>query len=148
MAFTTALTKHVSFSSRFLRDTGYIDGVWTAGDATRTFDVLNPATGEVLASLPDMGAAETRDAITAAHVAQPAWAARPAKERAAILRKWHELMVANADELAAILTAEMGKPFAEARGEILYAAAYVEWYAEEAKRIYGETIPAPRMTSA
>ncbi|MDX8433001.1 NAD-dependent succinate-semialdehyde dehydrogenase [Mesorhizobium abyssinicae] len=143
MAFTTALTKHVSFSSRFLRDTGYIDGVWTAGDATRTFDVLNPATGEVLASLPDMGAAETRDAITAAHVAQPAWAARPAKERAAILRKWHELMVANADELAAILTAEMGKPFAEARGEILYAAAYVEWYAEEAKRIYGETIPAP-----
>ncbi|RWA62638.1 NAD-dependent succinate-semialdehyde dehydrogenase [Mesorhizobium sp.] len=143
MAFTTALTKHVSFSSRFLRDTGYIDGVWTAGDASRTFDVLNPATGEVLASLPDMGAAETRDAITAAHVAQPAWAARPAKERAAILRKWHELMVANADELAAILTAEMGKPFAEARGEILYAAAYVEWYAEEAKRIYGETIPAP-----
>ncbi|RVD45652.1 NAD-dependent succinate-semialdehyde dehydrogenase [Mesorhizobium sp. M4B.F.Ca.ET.019.03.1.1] len=143
MAFTTALTKHVSFSSRFLRDTGYIDGVWTAGDASRTFDVLNPATGEVLASLPDMGAAETRDAITAAHAAQPAWAARPAKERAAILRKWHELMVANADELAAILTAEMGKPFAEARGEILYAAAYVEWYAEEAKRIYGETIPAP-----
>ncbi|BCG93144.1 NAD-dependent succinate-semialdehyde dehydrogenase [Mesorhizobium sp. 131-2-1] len=143
MAFTTALTKHVSFSSRFLRDTGYIDGVWTAGGATRTFDVLNPATGEVLASLPDMGAAETRDAIAAAHAAQPAWAARPAKERAAILRKWHELMVANADELAAILTAEMGKPFAEARGEILYAAAYVEWYAEEAKRIYGETIPAP-----
>jgi len=143
MAFTTALTKHVSFSSRFLRDTGYIDGAWTAGGATRTFDVLNPATGEVLASLPDMGAAETRDAIAAAHAAQPAWAARPAKERAAILRKWHELMVANADELAAILTAEMGKPFAEARGEILYAAAYVEWYAEEAKRIYGETIPAP-----
>ncbi|RWX70048.1 NAD-dependent succinate-semialdehyde dehydrogenase [Mesorhizobium sp. M4B.F.Ca.ET.089.01.1.1] len=143
MAFTTALTKHVSFSSRFLRDTGYIDGVWTAGGATRTFDVLNPATGEVLASLPDMGATETRDAITAAHAAQPAWAARPAKERAAILRKWHDLMVANADELAAILTAEMGKPFAEARGEILYAAAYVEWYAEEAKRIYGETIPAP-----
>ncbi|RVD41213.1 NAD-dependent succinate-semialdehyde dehydrogenase [Mesorhizobium sp. M4A.F.Ca.ET.020.02.1.1] len=143
MAFTTALTKHVSFSSRFLRDTGYIDGVWTAGDATRTFDVLNPATGEVLASLSDMGAAETRDAIAAAHAAQPAWAARPAKERAAILRKWHELMVANADELAAILTAEMGKPFAEARGEILYAAAYVEWYAEEAKRVYGETIPAP-----
>ncbi|RVD20919.1 aldehyde dehydrogenase family protein, partial [Mesorhizobium sp. M4B.F.Ca.ET.017.02.2.1] len=104
MAFTTALTKHVSFSSRFLRDTGYIDGVWTAGGATRTFDVLNPATGEVLASLPDMGATETRDAITAAHAAQPAWAARPAKERAAILRKWHDLMVANADELAAILT--------------------------------------------
>ncbi len=143
MAFTTALTKHVPFSSPFLRAAGYIGGVWTAGGATGTFDVVNPATGEVLASLPDMGAAETSDAIDAAHAAQPAWAARPAKERATILRKWFDLMVANADELAAILTAEMGKPFAEARGEILYAAAYVEWYAEEAKRIYGETIPAP-----
>lgn len=143
MAFTTALTKHVPFSSPFLRDAGYIDGRWTAGGATKTFDVLNPATGEVLASLPDMGAAETREAIDAAYAAQPAWAARPAKERAGILRKWHDLMVAHADELAAILTAEMGKPFPEARGEILYAAAYVEWYAEEAKRIYGETIPAP-----
>ena len=143
MAFTTALTKHVPFSSPFLRDAGYINGSWTAGGATKTFDVLNPATGEVLASLPDMGAAETREAIDAAYAAQPAWAARPAKERAGILRKWHDLMVAHADELAAILTAEMGKPFPEARGEILYAAAYVEWYAEEAKRIYGETIPAP-----
>ncbi|KWV41366.1 NAD-dependent succinate-semialdehyde dehydrogenase [Rhizobium altiplani] len=143
MAFTTALTRHVPFSSPFLRDAGYINGSWTAGGATKTFDVLNPATGEVLASLPDMGAAETREAIDAAYAAQPAWAARPAKERAGILRKWHDLMVAHADELAAILTAEMGKPFPEARGEILYAAAYVEWYAEEAKRIYGETIPAP-----
>ncbi|NNU47300.1 NAD-dependent succinate-semialdehyde dehydrogenase [Rhizobium sp. WYCCWR 11279] len=143
MAFTTALTRHVPFSSPLLRDAGYIDGVWTSGDATRTFDVLNPATGELLASLPDMGAAETRAAIDAAHAAQPGWAARPAKERSAILRKWFDLMVANADELAAILTAEMGKPFPEARGEILYAAAYIEWYAEEAKRIYGETIPAP-----
>ncbi|MBD9445560.1 MULTISPECIES: NAD-dependent succinate-semialdehyde dehydrogenase [unclassified Rhizobium] len=143
MAFTTALTKHVPFSSPFLRDAGYINGSWTAGGATKTFDVLNPATGEVLASLPDMGAGETREAIDAAYAAQPAWAARPAKERAGILRKWHDLMVAHADELAAILTAEMGKPFPEARGEILYAAAYVEWYAEEAKRIYGETIPAP-----
>ncbi|MBY5769427.1 NAD-dependent succinate-semialdehyde dehydrogenase [Rhizobium leguminosarum] len=143
MAFTAALTRHVPFSSPFLRDAGYIDGVWTSADATRTFDVLNPATGELLASLPDMGAAETRAAIDAAHAAQPGWAARPAKERSAILRKWFDLMVANADELAAILTAEMGKPFPEARGEILYAAAYIEWYAEEAKRIYGETIPAP-----
>ncbi|MGO6967637.1 NAD-dependent succinate-semialdehyde dehydrogenase [Rhizobium leguminosarum] len=143
MAFTSALTKHVPFSSPLLRDAGYIDGVWTSGDATKTFDVLNPATGELLASLPDMGAAETRAAIDAAHAAQPGWAARPARERSAILRKWFDLMIANADELAAILTAEMGKPFPEARGEILYAAAYIEWYAEEAKRIYGETIPAP-----
>ncbi|TBG01516.1 NAD-dependent succinate-semialdehyde dehydrogenase [Rhizobium leguminosarum] len=143
MAFTSAQTKHVPFSSPLLRDAGYIDGVWTSGDATKTFDVLNPATGELLASLPDMGAAETRAAIDAAHAAQPGWAARPARERSTILRKWFDLMVANADELAAILTAEMGKPFPEARGEILYAAAYIEWYAEEAKRIYGETIPAP-----
>jgi len=143
MTFTTAMTKHVPFSSPFLRDAGYINGVWTAGGATKTFDVINPATGEVLASLPDMGAAETTAAIDAAHAAQSAWAARPAKERSAILRKWFDLMVANADELGAILTAEMGKPLPEARGEILYAASYVEWYAEEAKRIYGETIPAP-----
>ncbi|MBB3386522.1 MULTISPECIES: NAD-dependent succinate-semialdehyde dehydrogenase [unclassified Rhizobium] len=143
MSFTTAITKHVPFSSRLLRASGYINGVWTAGGATKTFDVINPATGEVLASLPDMGAAETTTAIDAAYAAQVAWAARPAKERAATLRKWFDLMVANADELAAILTAEMGKPLPEARGEILYAASYVEWYAEEAKRIYGETIPAP-----
>lgn len=143
MSFTTAMTKHVPFSSRFLRAAGYINGAWTAGGATKTFDVVNPATGEVLASLPDMGAAETTAAIDAAYIAQAAWAARPAKERAAILRKWFDLMIANADELAAILTAEMGKPLPEARGEILYAASYVEWYAEEAKRIYGETIPAP-----
>ncbi|NTG50247.1 NAD-dependent succinate-semialdehyde dehydrogenase [Agrobacterium rhizogenes] len=143
MTFTTAMTKHVPFSSPFLRDAGYINGVWTAGGATKTFDVINPATGEVLASLPDMGAAETTTAIDAAYAAQAAWAARPAKERSAILRKWFDLMVAHADELGAILTAEMGKPLPEAKGEILYAASYVEWYAEEAKRIYGETIPAP-----
>jgi len=137
------MTKHVPFSSRLLRDTGYINGVWTAGGATKTFDVINPATGEVLATLPDMGAAETTAAIDAAYIAQVAWAARPAKERAVLLRRWFDLMIANADELAAILTAEMGKPLPEAKGEILYAASYVEWYAEEAKRIYGETIPAP-----
>ncbi|MER8824690.1 NAD-dependent succinate-semialdehyde dehydrogenase [Mesorhizobium sp. M0991] len=143
MAFTTALTKQVLPSSPLLRDAGYINGAWTTGNTTKTFDVLNPATGEVLASLPDMGQTETREAIDAAYGAQPAWAGLPAKERARILRKWYDLMVANADELAAILTAEMGKPLAEARSEILYAASYVEWYAEEAKRIYGETIPAP-----
>jgi succinate-semialdehyde dehydrogenase/glutarate-semialdehyde dehydrogenase len=137
------MTKHVPFSSRLLRDTGYINGVWTAGGATKTFDVINPATGEVLATLPDMGAAETTAAIDAAYIAQVAWAARPAKERAVLLRRWFDLMIANADELAAILTVEMGKPLPEAKGEILYAASYVEWYAEEAKRIYGETIPAP-----
>ncbi len=142
MAFYDALTRHLT-STDFLRDRGFIDGSWTSGNGTTTFDVINPATGETLATLPEMGAAETSAAIDAAHRAQPAWAARPAKERSAILRKWHDLMIANADELAAILTAEMGKPLADAKGEILYAASYVEWYAEEAKRINGETIPAP-----
>ncbi|QRM57261.1 NAD-dependent succinate-semialdehyde dehydrogenase [Sinorhizobium sp. BG8] len=142
MAFYDALTRHLK-STEFLRDCGYVNGNWIGGNGTETFDVLNPATGERLATLPEMGAAETAAAIDAAYVAQVGWAARPAKDRSAVLRKWHDLMIANADELAAILTAEMGKPLPEAKGEILYAASYVEWYAEEAKRINGETIPAP-----
>ncbi|HVK91785.1 MAG TPA: NAD-dependent succinate-semialdehyde dehydrogenase [Mycoplana sp.] len=142
MAFHDALTKHLK-STDFLRDRGYVDGNWIGGNGAASFDVLNPATGEKLATLPEMGAAETAAAIDAAYRAQGPWAARPAKERSALLRKWHDLMIANADELAAILTAEMGKPLADAKGEILYAASYVEWYAEEAKRINGETIPAP-----
>ncbi|MDX3924680.1 MAG: NAD-dependent succinate-semialdehyde dehydrogenase [Shinella sp.] len=142
MPFYDALTKHLK-STEFLRDSGYVNGNWIGGNGSATFDVTNPATGETLATLPEMGAAETAAAIDAAYSAQAAWAARPAKDRSAILRKWNDLMVANADELAAILTAEMGKPLPEAKGEILYAASYVEWYAEEAKRINGETIPAP-----
>jgi succinate-semialdehyde dehydrogenase/glutarate-semialdehyde dehydrogenase len=142
MAFYDALTKHLT-STEFLRDAGYVNGNWIGGNGTETFDVFNPATGEKLATLPEMGADETAAAIDAAYKVQPAWAARPAKDRSVLLRKWFDLIVANADELAAILTAEMGKPLAEARGEILYAASYVEWYAEEAKRINGETIPAP-----
>jgi succinate-semialdehyde dehydrogenase/glutarate-semialdehyde dehydrogenase len=142
MAFYDALTQHLK-TSDFLRDAGYVNGNWIGGNSTATFDVLNPATGEKLATLPEMGASETSSAIEAAYRAQPLWAARPAKDRSVLLRKWFDLIVANADELAAILTAEMGKPLAEARGEILYAASYVEWYAEEAKRINGETIPAP-----
>ncbi|MEW9613445.1 NAD-dependent succinate-semialdehyde dehydrogenase [Shinella sp. S4-D37] len=142
MAFYDALTRHLT-STAFLRDAGYVNGNWIGGNGAETFDVFNPATGEKLATLPEMGAAETAAAIDAAHAVQPLWAARPARERSVLLRKWFDLMVANADELAAILTAEMGKPLPEARGEILYAASYVEWYAEEAKRINGETIPAP-----
>ena len=142
MAFYDALTRHLK-STEFLRDAGYVNGNWIGGNGAETFDVLNPATGEKLATLPEMGAIETASAIDAAYKAQAVWAARPAKDRSALLRKWFDLIVANADELAAILTAEMGKPLAEAKGEILYAASYVEWYAEEAKRINGETIPAP-----
>ena len=142
MAFHDALTKHLK-STDLLRDAGYVNGNWIGGNGAATFDVLNPATGEKLATLPEMGASETAAAIDAAYAVQPLWAARPAKDRSVLLRKWFDLIIANADELAAILTAEMGKPLAEAKGEILYAASYIEWYAEEAKRINGETVPAP-----
>jgi succinate-semialdehyde dehydrogenase / glutarate-semialdehyde dehydrogenase len=115
---------------------------WTkAAEGGETFEVTNPSTGEVLAVLPDCGVPEARRAIAAAAEAQVAWAAKTGKERAAILRQLYELMVANADDLAAIMTAEQGKPLAEARGEVLYGASYVEWFGEEAKRVYGDTIP-------
>jgi len=120
----------------------YINGDWVAEAASgETFDVSNPSTGEVIATLPNMGVAETRTAIDAAYVAQQEWAKRTGKERGAVLRKLFDLMLENADDLATILTAEMGKPIAEAKGEIVYGASYVEWFAEEAKRIYGDVIP-------
>ncbi|RWD49616.1 MAG: NAD-dependent succinate-semialdehyde dehydrogenase [Mesorhizobium sp.] len=109
----------------------------------RTFEVFNPSTGELLAELPDMGVAETGAAIDRAHATQPGWAALTARERSDMLWRWHQLIVDHADDLAAILTAEMGKPLAEAKSEVSHAAAYLQWYAEEANRIYGETIPAP-----
>jgi succinate-semialdehyde dehydrogenase / glutarate-semialdehyde dehydrogenase len=123
-------------------DKALVSGEWVAkSDSGKTFEVTNPANGEVIAVLPDMNRAETARAIDAAYIAQKAWAKKTGKERAAVLRKLYELMVANADDLAAILTMEMGKPVAEAKGEILYGAAYVEWFGEEAKRVYGDTIP-------
>ncbi|WP_158693562.1 aldehyde dehydrogenase family protein, partial [Neorhizobium alkalisoli] len=112
-----------------------------SGETGATFDVSNPSTGEVIASLPDMTRADAARAIDAAHTAQKEWARMTGKERGAVLRKLYDLMVANADDLAAILTIEMGKPLAEAKGEILYGASYVEWFGEEAKRVYGDTIP-------
>ncbi len=107
----------------------------------KRFDVTNPSTGDVVASLPDLGPEETGIAIDAAFTAQKAWAAKTGKERAAVLRDWHDLMIAHADDLAAILCAEMGKPLPEAKGEIFYGASFLEWFAEEAKRIYGDLIP-------
>jgi succinate-semialdehyde dehydrogenase/glutarate-semialdehyde dehydrogenase len=119
----------------------YIDGKWKGGAAT--IEVTNPATGAVIGTVPKFGAKETRAAIEAAERALPAWRAKTAKERAAILRRWYELMMANQEDLAMIMTSEQGKPLAEARGEIAYAASFIEWFAEEGKRIYGDTIPAP-----
>ncbi|MGG6895043.1 NAD-dependent succinate-semialdehyde dehydrogenase [Rhizobium sp. BR 315] len=125
-----------------LIDKALIGGKWVAAsEAAKTFDVFNPSTGETIAVLPDMNRVEVDRAIEAAHGAQKQWAKKTGKERAAILRNLFELMIANADDLATILTTEMGKPLAEARGEILYGASYVEWFGEEAKRVYGDTIP-------
>ena len=124
-----------------VRDRAFIDGTWVGTPAA---PVRNKATGEVITSVPDMGAQDARAAIEAAHRALPAWSAMLAKERAAILRRWYDLIVANADELALLLTREQGKPLAEAKGEIIYGAGFVEFFAEEAKRIYGETIPSPK----
>ena len=119
----------------------FVAGAWISADDGGTFTVSNPARGDVIARVADLSRTEVARAIASAHAAQKEWAARTGKERARILRDWADLMVANADDLAAILTAEMGKPLAEARGEILYGASYIEWFGEEAKRVYGETIP-------
>ena len=126
-----------------LKTQAYVDGRWIDADSGATFPVLNPATGEPIADVAKCATAETRRAIEAAEKAQVSWRAKSAKERAAILRKWFELMMAAQEDLAQILTAEQGKPLAEARGEVAYGASYIEWFAEEAKRIYGDTIPSP-----
>ncbi len=127
--------------SSLLRQQCLIDGQWRDADGGATADVNNPATGEKLGTVPDMGAAEARRAIEAAHAAMPAWARKTAGERARILRKWIDLMIANQEDLAVIMTAEQGKPLAESKGEIAYAAAFIEWFAEEGKRVYGDIIP-------
>ncbi len=124
-----------------LREQCFIDGQWLG--AQQTIAVTNPATGAHIASVPKLGAAHARQAIEAANRAWPAWRARTAKERAALLKRWFELVMAHQDDLATIMTMEQGKPLAEAKGEIAYAASFIEWFAEEGKRVYGDTIPAP-----
>jgi succinate-semialdehyde dehydrogenase/glutarate-semialdehyde dehydrogenase len=119
----------------------FVAGEWVDADDGKTFEVRNPARGDVICKVPDLSRKEAARAIDAAHAAMKDWAARTAKDRANVLRRWFDLMMANQDDLARILTAEMGKPFAEARGEIAYSASFIEWFAEEGKRIYGETIP-------
>jgi succinate-semialdehyde dehydrogenase/glutarate-semialdehyde dehydrogenase len=121
----------------------YINGEWCQAQGGHTIQVTNPATGEVIGTVPEMGAAETRQAIAVSEAAGKAWRGLLAKERAAILQRWFQLMLENADDLAAIMTAEQGKPLSEAKGEIGYAASFFEWFAEEGKRIYGDTIPTP-----
>ena len=123
------------------REQAYIAGNWSDADSGEKDDVLNPATGGVLGTVPRCGQQETRKAIEAANQAMPAWKATPAKERGKILRRWYELMIENKEDLAILMTAEQGKPLAESHGEILYASSFFEWFAEEAKRMYGETIP-------
>lgn len=123
------------------REHAYIDGQWLAAENGATITVTNPSTSAVIGHVPRMGGAETRRAIEAADRALPAWRALSAKERASKLRRWYELMIENQDDLAQIMTLEQGKPLTEARGEIVFAASYIEWYAEEGKRIYGDVIP-------
>ena len=124
-----------------LRQQCYIDGKWVDADDKRTIAVRNPADGQQIGTVPNLGAVETRRAIEAANAAWPAWRVRTAKERAAILRRWFDLMMANQEDLAVLMTTEQGKPLTESRGEIAYGASFVEWFAEEGKRIYGDTIP-------
>jgi succinate-semialdehyde dehydrogenase/glutarate-semialdehyde dehydrogenase len=123
------------------REHGFIDGVWSGADDGTTLAVQNPATLERLGTVPNMGTAETHRAIDAAAKAMPPWALRTAKERAVILRRWFDLMLVHQDDLAVLMTAEQGKPLAESKGEIAYAASFIEWFAEEGKRLYGDIIP-------
>ncbi|RVD33067.1 aldehyde dehydrogenase family protein, partial [Mesorhizobium sp. M4A.F.Ca.ET.020.02.1.1] len=123
------------------RQAALVGGSWVEANAANAIEVSDPASGEVIGIVPKLGAAETRAAIAAAERAQKQWAARTAKERAGILRRWFELMMENQDDLGRILTYEQGKPLAEAKGEIAYGASFIEWFAEEARRIYGDIVP-------
>lgn len=126
-----------------LKDRCYLDGMWVGADGGAHIEVRNPATGGLVCSVPRMGAAETERAIAAAEKAFIAWRAKTAEERSQLLRRWHQLMIEHQEDLAILMTSEQGKPLAEARGEILYAASYIDWFADEAKRVYGVTIPSP-----
>jgi succinate-semialdehyde dehydrogenase / glutarate-semialdehyde dehydrogenase len=143
---TKALIKMTTFPLQdqdLFRRQAYIGGRWCDADSGATLEVNNPATGEVLGTVPMMGANETRRAIEAAKDAFVDWGRKPAKERSILLRRWHDLIMANVEDLGALMTAEQGKPVGEAKGEVAYAASFIEWFAEEAKRVYGDTIPSP-----
>jgi len=140
----TGTTSHTGVSltdSALFRQSCYINGAWVSARSGATIDVDNPATLAVIGTVPKLGAAETGEAIEAASRAFPEWRRRTAKERAAVLRRWFELMLQHQEDLARLMTIEQGKPITESRGEVLYAASFLEWFGEEAKRVYGDTIP-------
>jgi succinate-semialdehyde dehydrogenase/glutarate-semialdehyde dehydrogenase len=139
---TSAVPTGVSLKdSKLFRQSNYIDGAWVNAKSGGTIDVDNPATGEIIGTVPKCGAAETRAAIDAAEKALPAWRKKTAKERAAVVRRWYELVLESQEDLARLMTIEQGKPLTESKGEVIYAASFLEWFAEEAKRVYGDTIP-------
>jgi succinate-semialdehyde dehydrogenase / glutarate-semialdehyde dehydrogenase len=125
-----------------LRERCYVGGAWVQADAGGWLTVTDPASGIAIAQVPDLGAAETRRAIAAADAAWPAWRALTAEARCALMRRWHDLILAHTEDLARIMTAEQGKPLAEARGEVAYSASFMDWFAEEGRRVYGDLIPA------
>jgi succinate-semialdehyde dehydrogenase/glutarate-semialdehyde dehydrogenase len=141
MATTTTASRVQLTDSKLFRQSCYVDGAWVDATSGGSIAVDNPATGEVIGTVPKLGADETRQAIEAANRAFPEWRKKTAKERAAVLRRWHELMIASQEDLARLMTLEQGKPLVESRGEVVYAAAFLEWFGEEAKRVYGDTIP-------
>ena len=138
---TSAPTGVTLTDARLFRQSCYVDGAWVNAQSGGTISVDNPATGEVVGTVPKLGAAETRAAIEAADRALPAWRKKTAKERAAAVRKWYELMLQHQDDLARLMTTEQGKVLTESKDEVVYAASFLEWFAEEAKRVYGDTIP-------
>jgi succinate-semialdehyde dehydrogenase/glutarate-semialdehyde dehydrogenase len=138
---TSTATGVTLTDEKLFRQACYIDGAWVTARSNATINVDNPATGDVVGTVPKLGAAETRDAIEAAGRALPAWRQKTAKERAAALRTWFDLMMQHQDDLAKLMTVEQGKPLSESKGEVAYAAAFLEWFGEEAKRVYGDSIP-------
>src|SRR3954469_21447876 len=143
MAPTTASSRVILTDSRLFREAAYVDGAWIAAAAS-AIDVDNPASGEIIGRVPRLGAAETRRAIDAAARAFPEWGRKTAKERGPAMGGWFDLMMANQEDLARLMTTEQGKPIVESRGEVANAASFLEWFGEEAKRVYGDTIPAPQ----
>jgi succinate-semialdehyde dehydrogenase/glutarate-semialdehyde dehydrogenase len=137
-----SITRPVLSDPDLFREQGCIDGAWVGAEDGKTLPVTNPATGGTIGDVPSMTTADVRRAVAAADAALPDWRGRTARERSTLLRRWFDLCIANADDLATILTTEQGKPLAEARGEIVYGSAFIEWFAEEARRVYGDIIPA------